>query len=394
MVEGLKAVLDGRVRHETYGDIRVRKLAAFTALARAGAATPAMLGQVGLTPREMPTAFLADYLVALDRLPLANGGAQKAAIETELRSRLVFEGTRLDLSDSRNQLWWMMSSSDEAAAKVLVATIGRPGWNDDSGRMMLGVAFRQQRGRWDTTTANAWGALAVGKFARAFPATAVAGTTNLSLGGQSQAKSWPLAQPQRAVSFALPAAQTPLLLRQSGGDGPWATVAVRAAVPLRQPLFAGYKLARQVTMVSQRVPGRLTQGDVMRVTLTLDAPAERNWVVIADPVPAGATILGDLGGQSQLLRQGEGSSGGRAQVTIDGKPFVVEYGAQPAYVERTRDGWRGYFSWVPAGRSVVSYTIRLNNAGRFSLPPTRAEAMYSPAVRAQLPNAPVAVAGR
>ena len=55
MVEGLKAVLDGRVRHESYGDVRLQRLAAFAALARAGAATPAMLGQIGMAPREMPT---------------------------------------------------------------------------------------------------------------------------------------------------------------------------------------------------------------------------------------------------------------------------------------------------------------------------------------------------
>jgi uncharacterized protein YfaS (alpha-2-macroglobulin family) len=29
--------------------------------------------------------------------------------------------------------------------------------------------------------------------------------------------------------------------------------------------------------------------------------------------------------------------------------------------------------------------LRLNGAGRFNLPPSRVEAMYSPAIRAQLP---------
>ncbi len=69
MIEGLKAVLDGRLRHETYGDVRLEKVAAFTALARAGAATPAMLGQISITPKEMPTASVADYLMALDKVP-------------------------------------------------------------------------------------------------------------------------------------------------------------------------------------------------------------------------------------------------------------------------------------------------------------------------------------
>ncbi|WP_425228594.1 alpha-2-macroglobulin family protein [Sphingomonas sp.] len=394
MIEGLKAVLDGRVRHETYGDIRVRRLVAFNALARAGAATPAMLGQIGLTVHEMPTAFLADYLLSLDKLPLANAAAIKGAVENELRARLVFEGVRLDLSDAQNSYWWMMSSQDEAAAKVVLATLGRPGWQDDAGRMMFGLAQRQEHGRWDLTTANAWGTLAVGKFARLYPATAVTGTTQLLLGGRHEARAWPLAVAARSISFPLPAQITPLVLRQAGGTGPWATVSVRAAVPLRVPLFAGYRLGRQVTMVQQRTPGRLTRGDVMRVTLTVDAPAERNWVVVNDPVPAGATVIGDLGGQSRLLRQGEDTPGQSDRVTIDGKPFIVMSGAQPAYVERARDSWRGYFSWVPAGRFVVSYTMRLNTAGRFSLPPSRVEAMYSPAVRAQLPNAPVEVGDR
>ena len=394
MVEGLKAVIDGRVRHETYGDVRVRRLVAFNALARAGAATPAMIGQIGLTTREMPTAFLADYLLSLDRVPAANANALKADAQDQLRSRLVFEGTRLDLSDAQNSYWWMMSSSDEAAAKAVLATLGRPGWQEDSGRMMLGLAMRQQRGRWDLTTANAWGALAVGKFARIYPATAVTGTTGFQFGGQSAARSWPLPEAQRAVSFPLPSQPTPLLLRQSGGSGPWATVTVRAAVPLRQPLFAGYRMTRQVTPVQQRHPGRWTRGDVMRVTLTVDASAERNWVVINDPVPAGASVVGDLGGQSKLLREGENQPGESADVLIDGKPYIVMAGAQPAYVERAGGSWRGYFSWVPAGRFVVSYTLRMNNPGRYSLPPSRVEAMYSPAIRAQVPNAAVEIGDR
>ncbi|MDB5695733.1 MAG: alpha-2-macroglobulin [Sphingomonas bacterium] len=394
MVEGLKAVIDGRVRQETYGDIRVRRLVAFNALARAGAATPAMMGQIGLTTREMPTAFLADYLLALDRLQLANAAALKADAQDQLRSRLVFEGTRLDLSDAANSYWWMMSSGDEAAAKLVLATLGRPGWQDDAGRMMLGLAMRQQKGRWDLTTANAWGALAVGKFARLYPATAVTGTTGLTLGGRTIERGWPLGEAQRAVSFPLPSAPTPLLLRQAGGTGPWATVSVKAAVPLTRPLFAGYRMGRQVTVVQRRHPDRWTRGDVMRVTLTVDASAERNWVALNDPIPAGASIVGDLGGQSRLLREGEDRPGESANVLIDGKPYVVQSGAQPAYVERARDSWRGFFAWVPAGRFVVSYTLRLNNPGRYSLPPSRVEAMYSPAVRAHVPNGAVEIGDR
>ncbi|MGA1797652.1 MG2 domain-containing protein [Sphingomonas sp. 4RDLI-65] len=375
MIEAMKAVLDGRLRREDYGDVRLTKIAALSALARQGEATPAMLGQIGMTPADMPTASLADYIAALGAIPGTSTEA-KAQAEAVLRSRLVFEGTRLDLSDSANASWWLMSSADEAANKVTAAVLGRPGWQDDAPRLMVGTALRQSRGHWDTTTANAWGAIAARRFAQIYPAQAVTGATMLSYGGRSISRGWPLAEAARSTSFPL-AAAGPLRLAQAGGAGPWATVSVSAAVPLRQPLFAGYRLTRKVDVVQARNAARLTTGDVLRVTLTVEATAERNWVAISDPVPAGATVIGDLGGQSQMLQQG-GESEGRG----------------PSYVERGRDTWRAYFAWLPKGTATVSYTLRLNGAGRFQLPPSRVEAMYSPAIHAAVPNQPMVVADR
>ena len=46
---------------------------------------------------------------------------------------------------------------------------------------------------------------------------------------------------------------------------------------------------------------------------------------------------------------------------------------------------------MPAGTSTVSYTMRLNGAGTFSMPATRVEAMYSPSINAQVPNASMAI---
>ena len=73
----------------------------------------------------------------------------------------------------------------------------------------------------------------------------------------------------------MPLVQAPLMLSQASGAGPWAAVSVSAAVPLTQPLFAGYKLQKSVSIVSQKNKGWLTRGDVLRVTITVDATAER-----------------------------------------------------------------------------------------------------------------------
>ena len=89
-------------------------------------------------------------------------------------------------------------------------------------------------------------------------------------------------------------------------------------------------------------------------------------------------MVSSLGGQSQMLAEQAGSGSG----------------VQPSYVERGRDAWRAYFGWVPRGSFTVSYVMRVNSAGTFSLPATRVEAMYSPEIRSQVPNQPVTVAQR
>ena len=69
-------------------------------------------------------------------------------------------------------------------------------------------------------------------------------------------------------------------------------------------------------------------------------------------------------------------------------------GISPSYVERGRDAWRAYYAWVPKGRFTTSYVLRLNGAGRLQLPPSRVEAMYSPAIHAAVPNATLVVGQR
>lgn len=376
MIEALKGVVDGRIASNGEGisERRFLRLAALAALARNGATTPAMLGQIGLKPADMPTSALADWIVAIDRTNA--DPALRQAAEQVLRMRLVYEGSRLDLVDSGTAPWWMMTSGDEMAIRALMAVLGRPGWQDDTPRMMVGVALRQRRGSWDTTPANAWGVLAAKRFAALYPPGAVTGLTTVSLGAVTRSQSWPQPTDAPLLRLPLPMARTPLLLAQTNGAGPWAQISLTAAVPLQQPLFAGYRLEKSVTVIQQRVKGRLTRGDVLKVRISVDATAERNWVVLSDPIPAGATIVGNLGGQSQQLA--DQASGGE--------------GVQPAYVGRGLDAWRGYFEWVPRGRFTVEYAVRLNGVGTFQLPPTRVEAMYSPDIRAAIPNKPVTVA--
>jgi len=375
MVAAMRAVVGGQLSRDvpwSY-DPRSEKLAALAALARNGGSDPALFGQIGMAARDMHTSALLDWITALQRTSGVAPGALAEA-EAALRSRIAYEGSRLDFTDTASAPWWMMSSGDEIANRAVAVLAGRPGWQDELPRLLVGAALRQQRGHWDTTTANAWGAVAARRFAGLYPPGAISGSTQVGLLGLTRTARWPSAEPA-LLRFPLPRASAPLRLSHPGEAGPWAQVQLSAAVPMKQPFFAGYRVNRQVSFIQRRVAGKMSKGDVLRIRLTVDAGAERNWVVVSDPIPAGATIVGDLGGQSATLAaEASGSEG-----------------VGPAYVERGQDAWRGYYQWVPRGRFTVEYAVRLNAPGRFRMPPTRVQAMYSPEIRAALPNGLVTV---
>jgi uncharacterized protein YfaS (alpha-2-macroglobulin family) len=82
-------------------------------------------------------------------------------------------------------------------------------------------------------------------------------------------------------------------------------------------------------------------------------------------------VLGTgLGRDSALLTSGEKREGW----------------VSPIYEERRFDAFRAYYDYVPKGKWSVEYTLRLNNPGRFALPPTRVEALYAPEVHGDWPN--------
>jgi alpha-2-macroglobulin len=147
-------------------------------------------------------------------------------------------------------------------------------------------------------------------------------------------------------------------------------------VALKAPFAAGYRITKTVTPVEPAVKGAYTRGDILRVHLDIDAQSDMTWVVVSDPIPAGATVLGSgLGRDSEAATAGE----------------KTQDGPGPTFVERGFAGYRAYYDYLPKGKFSIEYTIRLNNAGTFGLPPTRVEALYAPSTYGVLPNANVVV---
>jgi hypothetical protein len=431
------------------GDLDVRKLAALEALSRYGKAKARMLGSITIAPNQWPTHAVIDWLLVLKRVSdVPERDKRMAEASQILRSRISYQGTRMSFSTERDDYWWwLMQNGDVNSARLLLAVMDDPAWKDDMGRLANGFIGRQQQGAWLTTTANLWGGLALEKFSAKFESVPVAGTTRASMkslenaaGGAGTASvdwskverikttdatgaahqsTWfgapaapgnlrnnsmflPWNKPavgaadrsaqvkggdrrsgdteQNGLPPRLPDAKDTLTVTHQGPGKPWLTLQSVAAVQLKEPVNAGYQIRKTVTPLEQAnksLPtGTYTRGDVLRITLEVNASSDMSWAVITDPVPGGATILGSgLGRDSEIATQGEKREG---------------Y-AWAAFEERSFEAMRSYYQFLPKGVAKLEYTIRLNNVGDFSLPPSRVEAMYAPEMFGQTPNARVKV---
>ena len=384
MLRGLAGFVEGRVvRHSRLptADLAIRKVAALEALSRYGRVEPRMLDSFAIEPNLWPTSAVIDWVGLLERSAKLPRRAERIAEAKQvIRSRLNFQGTVMGFSTERSDaLWWLMISTDQNAVRALLALLDDPAWREDVPRMVRGAALRQQRGHWNTTLANAWGVLAMEKFAAQFEATGVGGATTARLADRAEKLDWFGAPRGGTLEFPWPAGTAPLGVAHDGRGKPWVTITSRAALPLKAPLSTGYAIKRKVTAVEQQARSEWTRGDVYRVTLEIEAQSDMTWVVVSDPIPAGAAILGTgLGRDSQLLTQAEKRQGW----------------VWPAFEERSFEAFRAYYELVPKGKWTVEYTARLNNEGSFDLPSTRVEAMYAPEMFGEIPNPKVVVKPR
>ena len=389
MLAGLSAFVEGKITRDFWAprkDLDVRKLAALEALSRYHLVQPRMLGSIQINPNLWPTNAVLDWYSILLRTPaLPQRDAALKEADQILRSRLNYQGTRMGFSTERDDYWWwLMGNGDVNANRLLLVMLDSAQWRDDLPKILNGTIQRQMRGHWMTTTANVWGVLALEKFAAKFESEKVSGTTKAILQQASgapiseQSYTWPgntsagfmLAWPSKAVN---PLA---LKLNQDGKGKPWVNLQSLAAVPLKAAFSSGYRLTKTITPVEQKNAGAFSRGDILRVKVEVDAQTDMTWVVVNDPIPAGASLLGSGLGRDSVIATSSERSNGSAWI---------------AYEERSFEGFRSYYQFVPKGKFSLSYTIRLNNPGEFQLPPTRVEAMYAPEMFGESPNASMIV---
>ncbi|HEX6591179.1 MAG TPA: MG2 domain-containing protein [Moraxellaceae bacterium] len=374
MLDGLVNYVEGRAGFEDWRlrelDDAHRRLEVLTLLAQYGRFKPSQLDTLRIDPPRWTTSMLVNWFELLRASPaIPRRDERLAQAESLLRSRLTLQGSAYLLSEGEYSWWWLYDNDQATVARLMLATMDLPAWKDDEPRLLRGLLMRQREGRWDTTIANLWGGMALKRFSETFERDPVMGRTELRLAAQEKSLDWVTAQPE-AQRLDWPAKPDVLKLAQEGSGKPWITVQARARVPLKAPLSTGFKVVKMVEPVQRKTAGQWSVGDVVRVTLKLEAQSDIGWVAVDDPIPAGSTLLGRALGRDSSM----------AAEAADAWTWATfaEFGA---------DSYRAYYERIYKGEWEVRYTLRLNQSGDFRLPPTRVEAMYAPEMFGMTPNA-------
>jgi uncharacterized protein YfaS (alpha-2-macroglobulin family) len=392
MLDALQAYAEGKLSQELYRhwiydqnfDVVQRHLEVASILAQYGRFNPNLLDSLRLEPSRWPTHLLIDWLELLQNTPnMPQRAAKLAEVERLLKAKVVQQGGTYAILKNDQNRWWWYDDDELLQARLLLAVLDDKNWQVEVPLLVRGLLRRQQNGHWQGTQSNLWGGFVVKRFNDNM--AQVTGTSSAQLGTAQQSFTWPqnpqapverveFNRTQGDINLAWPTQATPLKITHQGEGSPWVRVSTALRAPVTQAQNKGYSISKNIVPIQQKVKGEWHIGDVMRVELSFQSNQEMGWVVVNDPIPAGATLLGrGLKRDSQLLDSG----------TNDWWPVYVEYAA---------DAYRAYYEYLPyEAKWQSAYTVRLNQAGTFKLPATRVEAMYAPDVYGLKPNDDVVV---
>ncbi|MEP6619694.1 MAG: alpha-2-macroglobulin family protein [bacterium] len=372
-------------------------LAAATMLRRAG---------VPDTTLESYVDSLRQQLGFEDRLALAailasrhDTVAARQLLEQAWRAAHV-EGRRVVLDDSTSTRHWLFRSVTRPAA-ALLATTARLA----PAHPLLGALFESvvQSGRSETT--RWWNTLDQAAVAEALVAAAapmgLSRERQVAVGGPhgSIATVTVARGKTDSVHLALSALRV--------GGNPSASLHLTLASPERTPTYYAMTLfevpdARPVradesgigverwyeTYDGGKAVTEVREGDLVRVRLRITVPADREFVVIDDALPAGLEAIDLTLRTSSAIPPFTGAPRLRADMQEGPPGQHWWYGSwdagwwTPWEHKEIRDDRVLYFArqlWK--GSYQASYVARATTAGTFVRPPAQAEEMYNPAVR-------------
>jgi len=357
------------------------------ALARHGRVVASELSVMANDPPASPDG-LSYLLRALHAAGTDALAEQREAIADRLRARIRVESTQAYLTAPEDEAFgWIFASDARATAFGLSALLvhdASAGFQQLAQRMVQYLMDERQQGHWTSTQDNAAVLEAFHRYVDAYEAEAPDFAAEVTLAGRTLLETSFRERTVRSEHTTVSDDVLPtdvLDLRISKDDGPgrlYYTARLRSETDA--PVAArdqGLRIERTVErldadgeVIATVTPdAALPLGALVRVTLRVQSPTDRHYVVVDDPLPAGLE-------------------------TVSGAFDTTDLGLLQA-ADTGQDRWWGSFNhteqqdtrvllfadFLQRGEHTYRYVARTTTAGDFLHPAVEAEQMYRPEIR-------------
>ncbi len=350
-------------------EVLASRAAALEALATTGFPIASYLNSSLAKPEGLEVLALAHLL---DAARIADQPKAVEALTQLLKNRVQLEGATAHFPQTEESLPWLYADPVVVTARALKALVSSAPDTPLGPPLTTWLSeARSEDGDWSNTAqkAAAWSALAAysEKVEEGSDSSAQAVLTVANEQVFESALE-PKAAPQQTYRQPLETAgSTPVTVGREG-EG---TLYYRLSLNYRDREYGpardeGMTVLRTITDLSGSPVQRLRGGELYRVQLSVIAPAERRFVVLEDPLPAGlVAVQPDFATEAQKLKDLLTRSNSDRSPGWTFEHF--ELGAQRVLL---------FADKLSAGEHLYEYLVRAQTAGTYAHPPAQAWEMY------------------
>ncbi len=313
------------------------------------------------------------------------GDSRLDTLQSGLVNNAIFSATGAHWEeDAREGINW---NSDTRSTAIILHTFARI-WPETNllPSVVRWLMIAREADHWETTQETAWSVMALAEYMIASGELSPDFAWNAEFNGEEVASGRANAGTLGEASVTtIPRediadyAVNRLLIAREGGDGQlYYTAHLRAYLPIElvEPASRGIIVSRRYLDADGNPITEARAGDVITVEVTITAPGALNYLVVEDPIPAGA----------------EGIDTGLATESILSDEAGITSEAEDAPLSR---GWRWYWysnvdfldekvvlyaDFLSAGTYQFTYQLRLSLPGTYRVIPTTAMEFYMPEV--------------
>lgn len=305
-----------------------------------------------------------------------------------LRQQVHVESTSAYLASPGDSHDWVFSSDARATALGLAALVEADPSDDVrqlGARMIRYLMQQRQNGHWASTQENAAIVDAFRAYYRAFERETPAFTAEIRLAGREllaasfEGRTLRVEGVSRPVETLPQQPDVPIEITKQGAGQAYYSLLLETFS--KEPLPAarqGLSIERRIERLDERgnpigeavrtgeADVRLNAGDLVRVTLRVSTPTDRNYVVVDDALPAGLEALNTAFETTdrQLVERA------REDENYRWSTFN--------HTEFRDDRVLLFADYLNRGEHTFVYVARATTPGTFVHPPARAEMMYRP----------------